>query len=322
MLKDRFGRVHDYLRISLTDACNLRCSYCMPEHPVFTQQRHLMTAEEIIALSRIFVNHGVKKIRLTGGEPTLRSDFDNILSGLAGLRKDGLQELTLTTNGIRIHNHLASLNEAGVTAVNVSLDTMLPERFLSMAKLDHFHRVMSNIHLLLDHRFIVKVNVVVMKGINDDEVVDFIRWTRDYPVHIRFIEFMPFEGNRWNDKRLIRSAELLDRASSYFDFEPLPRNDHDTSKAFRVVGFSGTFAFISTMSEPFCGDCNRIRLTADGKLKNCLFSRSESDILGILRSHGDPAPAIVDAVFQKEARWGGQALFSETENRPMVAIGG
>lgn len=322
MLTDRFGRIHDYLRISLTDVCNLRCTYCMPEHPDFSPKEKLMQTPEVISLAQLFVSLGVRKIRLTGGEPLVRKDIAEIISGLSQFRENGLEELTLTTNGIFLHEHMESLRHAGVRSVNVSLDTLLPERFTAITKRDHFHRVVSNIHLLLENQFNVKVNMVVMKGVNDDEVIDFIQWTRDYPLHVRFIEFMPFSGNKWQDKRLIRSAELLQRVNSFLEVEPLVNKKHDTSRAYKVLGYTGTFAFISTMSEPFCGDCNRLRLTADGKMKNCLFSKGEIDLLGALRSGQEVRSLVTQSLAQKEEKWGGQALFGVTENRPMVSIGG
>jgi cyclic pyranopterin phosphate synthase len=294
----------------------------MPENPEFSPKEKLMQTAEIISLARLFVLSGVKKIRLTGGEPLVRKDVDSILNGLAALRESGLQELTLTTNGIFLHDHIDALQQTGVRSVNVSLDTLLPERFNAIAKRDHFHRVISNIHLLLENQFNVKVNVVVMKGVNDDEVIDFIQWTRDYPLHVRFIEFMPFSGNKWQDKRLIRSAELLERVNNFLEVETLENKKHDTSRAFKVIGYTGTFAFISTMSEPFCGDCNRLRLTADGKMKNCLFSKGEIDLLGALRAEVELSPLIRQALGQKEEKWGGQPLFGTTENRSMVTIGG
>jgi cyclic pyranopterin phosphate synthase len=322
MLTDTHNRKHDYLRISLTDACNIRCTYCMPEHAVFAAREHLMRSDEIIELASCFVRLGVRKIRLTGGEPLVRPDLSAILRGLALLRPAGLEELTMTTNGIRLHEVVDELENAGMRSVNVSLDTLMPERFREITRRDHFHRVLSNIHLLLDRSFRVKVNVVVMNGVNDDEVVDFVTMTRDYPLHVRFIEYMPFEGNRWTDRRLISSRELLERVSQFYTVEPLERNAHDTSRAFKVMGFSGTFAFISTMSTPFCGDCNRLRLTADGKMKNCLFSKGETDLLSALRI-GTPVEALIrENLSGKAAQWGGQDLYGPTQNRPMVSIGG
>lgn len=322
MLTDTHNRKHDYLRISLTDACNIRCTYCMPEHAVFAAREHLMRSDEIIELASCFVRLGVRKIRLTGGEPLVRPDLSAILRGLTLLRPAGLEELTMTTNGIRLHEVIDELENAGMRSVNVSLDTLMPERFREITRRDHFHRVLSNIHLLLDRSFRVKVNVVVMNGVNDDEVVDFVTMTRDYPLHVRFIEYMPFEGNRWTDRRLISSRELLERVSQFYSVEPLERNAHDTSRAFKVMGFSGTFAFISTMSTPFCGDCNRLRLTADGKMKNCLFSKGETDLLSALRI-GTPVEALIrENLSGKAAQWGGQDLYGPTQNRPMVSIGG
>ncbi|MBK7909807.1 MAG: GTP 3',8-cyclase MoaA [Candidatus Pollutiaquabacter aromativorans] len=322
MLTDTHNRKHDYLRISLTDACNIRCTYCMPEHAVFAAREHLMRSDEIIELASCFVRLGVRKIRLTGGEPLVRPDLSAILRGLALLRPAGLEELTMTTNGIRLHEVVDELENAGMRSVNVSLDTLMPERFREITRRDDFHRVLSNIHLLLDRSFRVKVNVVVMNGVNDDEVVDFVTMTRDYPLHVRFIEYMPFEGNRWTDRRLISSKELLERVSQFYSVEPLERNAHDTSRAFKVMGYSGTFAFISTMSTPFCGDCNRLRLTADGKMKNCLFSKGETDLLSALRN-GTPVEVLIrENLSGKAAQWGGQDLYGPTQNRPMVSIGG
>lgn len=322
MLTDRFGRIHNYLRISLTDACNLRCAYCMPEHPVFSPREKLMSSSECVHLAEKFVRLGVTKIRLTGGEPLVRSDAREILGGIAALRVAGLRELTLTTNGVFLHEFEDDLKDAGVTSLNISLDTLMPDRFRMISKRDHLHRVVSNIHLMLERKFNVKVNMVVMKGMNDDEVIDFINWTRDYPLHVRFIEFMPFSGNKWEDKRLIKSEELQKRARSFFSVEELSRKKHDTSRAFKVTGFEGTFAFISTMSEPFCGDCNRLRLTADGKIKNCLFSKGELDLLKALRNGEDVQDLILASLKLKEKQWGGQQLFGQVENRSMVSIGG
>jgi cyclic pyranopterin phosphate synthase len=322
MLTDRFERKHDYLRISLTDACNIRCTYCMPEHAVFTAKENLMRTDELLALANAFVGLGVRKVRLTGGEPLVRPDFPQILRGLNALRPAGLEELTMTTNGIRLHEVVGELEAAGLRSVNVSLDTLMPDRFRDITRRDHFHRVLSNIHLLLDRHFRVKVNMVVMKGVNDDEVLDFVGWTRDYPLHVRFIEYMPFEGNRWTDRRLVSNQELLEQVNAFYSIEPLERKAHDTARGFRVLGHSGTFAFISTMSAPFCGDCNRLRLTADGRMKNCLFSKGETDLLSALRRGELVEMLIRENILGKAAQWGGQDLYGPTQNRSMVSIGG
>ncbi|HSF88955.1 MAG TPA: GTP 3',8-cyclase MoaA, partial [Saprospiraceae bacterium] len=276
MIVDGFNRVHDYLRISLTDNCNLRCFYCMPdEHYDFTPASRLMQVDEIEAISRIFVANGVRKIRLTGGEPLVRKDAAEIIRKLAALPV----KLTLTTNGTRLHEFVDVIKEAGITSLNISLDTLDKDRFMLMTKRDQFARVMSNINMMIDSGFHVKVNVVVMKGLNDHEVADFIRWTKQSPIHVRFIEFMPFSGNRWNSDRVMTWQQILELASHEFDIEPIQREKHETAKKYMIPGAPGTFAVISTMSAPFCGDCNRMRLTADGKMKNCLFSQTETDLL-------------------------------------------
>ena len=281
-----------------------------------------MNAKEIISIAETFVKLGVRKIRLTGGEPLVRGDFKEIILELAGLRQHGLEDITMTTNGIFVHEYIDEFKAAGIRSLNVSLDTMMPDRFAKITKREHFHRVMSNIHLLMDSNFHVKVNMVVMNGVNDDEVFDFINWTRDYPVHVRFIEFMPFRDNHWQNQKLLTSKELLSRAESNFEVVPLENKKHDTSKKFKVLGYEGTFAFISTMSEPFCGDCNRLRLTADGKMKNCLFSKGEMDLLTALRKGDSILDLIHSSLSAKEKQWGGQELFGQTENRTMVSIGG
>src|SRR3954462_4269419 len=194
MIGDTYNRVHEYLRISLTDNCNLRCFYCMPEeHYDFTPASKLMQADEIEALSKIFVAEGVKKIRLTGGEPLVRKDAAKILRALSALPV----HLTMTTNGARLHQFVDELEQAAMHSINISLDTLQADKFQLVTRRDLFAQVKSNIELLLQKRFHVKVNVVVMRGLNDAEITDFVQWTKDVPVHVRFIEFMPFSGNQW-----------------------------------------------------------------------------------------------------------------------------
>ncbi|MCX6291049.1 MAG: GTP 3',8-cyclase MoaA [Bacteroidetes bacterium] len=335
MLTDRFSRIHDYLRISLTETCNLRCSYCMPEEFPQTSfhQSKRMTADEIKQLAEIFIELGVKKIRLTGGEPLVRKDARQIIQQLSGFtdyeKNHDPVRLAITTNGIFVHDFIDDFKKANIRSVNVSLDTLIPERFEKITKRDYFHRVVSNIHLLLQNHFHVKVNVVVMNGVNDDELVDFVQMTRDFPLHIRFIEFMPFDGNQWKKEKVFSYREMLERIGSFYEVVPIENEKHDTAKKFKVLGFEGTFAVISTMSAPFCSDCNRLRLTADGKMKNCLFSKEETDLLSPLRRGEDVKQLIIGCLQRKHASLGGQ--FSPTdlpseshpvENRSMIAIGG
>ena len=269
MLTDTHGRFHNYLRISLTDACNFRCFYCMPNEEVeVTPLSKLMSKEEIFGIAKIFVSLGVDKIRLTGGEPLVRKDVADIIALLSTLPV----KLSITTNGVLIHKYIEVCKKANLTAINVSLDTLNPVRFLALTKRDQFVQVKNNIDLLVAEKFSVKVNVVVMKGINDDEINDFVRWTKDIPIHVRFIEFMPFANNQWMSKKVFTYQQILQQVAQEFDYIKLADHINDTTKKYMVLNHVGTFAIISTMSSHFCNNCNRIRLTADGKLKNCLFS--------------------------------------------------
>jgi cyclic pyranopterin phosphate synthase len=326
MIIDGFNRVHDYLRISLTDNCNLRCFYCMPEEEYeFTPASQLMQAEEIEAIAKVFIANGVHKIRLTGGEPLVRKDAADIILRLSKLGA----RLTLTTNATRLHEYADVIKQAGINSLNISLDTLNKERFIMMTKRDQYDRVRSNIDLMIQEGIHVKVNVVVMKGLNDDEIIDFIQWTKDAPVHVRFIEFMPFSGNRWNSDRVMTWQQMLEVAGSTFDILPLEHEAHETAKKYIVTGHQGTFAVISTMSAPFCGDCNRMRLTADGKMKNCLFSQTETDLLTPFRNGEDIMPLIRQNILDKKKYLGGQFTTdmekietSKLENRSMITIGG
>jgi cyclic pyranopterin phosphate synthase len=326
MIQDKFGRVHNYLRISLTDNCNLRCFYCMPEEDYdFTAASRLMQTDEIKQLAGLFVDMGVTKIRLTGGEPLVRKDAEKIIESLSRLPV----ELVMTTNATRIHDYLSVLKSSSISTINISLDTLQPDKFLLITRRDLFHQVRSNIELLLHHGFRVKINVVVMKGFNDQEINDFIGWTKHIPIQIRFIEFMPFNGNQWTNNKVFSMQEMFSVINTQFQFLPVEGELHDTAKHFMVPGHAGSFAVISTMSSPFCSTCNRMRLTADGKLKNCLFSSGETDLLTALRNGEEVGALIHQSIQSKAKQLGGQ--FSGTfdmldaasiHNRSMITIGG
>jgi GTP 3',8-cyclase len=326
MIIDSHKRIHNYLRISLTDNCNLRCFYCMPEEEYsFTPNAQLMQADEIETIARIFVEQGVDKIRLTGGEPLVRKDADRIIRSLSRLPV----QLTMTTNGTRLHEFADTLVEAGMHSLNISLDTLQADKFKLVTRRDQFDRVMKNIELMLARGFHVKVNMVVMKGFNDDELLDFIEWTRLQPVHVRFIEFMPFSGNRWTSNKVVTWEYMLQSIGERYSFLPLRGEKHDTAKKYIVPGHAGTFAVITTMSANFCGDCNRMRLTADGKMKNCLFSKGETDLLGALRNGEDIVPLIHQNIQSKAKELGGQFTqdfntihAGDIDNRSMITIGG
>lgn len=326
VLQDSFGRIHNYLRISLTDHCNLRCHYCMPnEHYPFLPQKSLMTANEIVQLAQIFVGLGVNKIRLTGGEPLVRKDFDEILLSLSKLNV----ELLLTTNGILIDKHLEQLKNAGVKTINISLDSLQEKAFEKITQRNEFQKTWNNVLLLLANGFRVKLNVVAIQGHIEQELFDFINLTKNLPLHVRFIEFMPFDGNHWNSNKVITAQEMLALAAQEFDLVKLIDEPHATTKKYKAIGHEGTIAFITTMSNQFCGDCNRIRLTAEGKIKNCLFGKEELDLLHALRNGEDITYIILQSVNNKHAMMGGQLAQDYTQtnadsiiNRSMIGIGG
>lgn len=326
MITDTYNRLHNYLRISLTDNCNLRCFYCMPEQDYsFTPYPQLMQKEEIVTLAKLFVANGVDKIRLTGGEPLVRKDAGEIILALSELPVT----LTITTNGTRLDHFLKIFQESTIRGLNISLDTLQRDKFLLLTRHDQFDKVKENISLMAAHGFHVKVNMVVMRGVNDNEIIDFIEWTRFTPVHIRFIEFMPFTGNRWESNKVFTWKEILDVIGSTYAVTRLVDEQHDTAKKYTVPGHAGTFAVISTMSAPFCSGCNRMRLTADGKMKNCLFSPSETDLLTPMRKGENLLPLILQCVLEKAEALGGQFTpdflqlhAEEINNRSMITIGG
>lgn len=329
LLLDTFGRRHDYLRISITEHCNLRCTYCMPEDGIkLTPKPHLMTADEIISIAETFLNLGVTKIRLTGGEPLVRKDAKDVILRLGKLGVN----LSITTNGILVADFIEVFKEAGIQTINISIDSLIKEKFNAVTRRNYFDTVQENIDLLLQEYFNVKLNIVLIKSFNDNEITDFIKLTKDKKVQIRFIEFMPFSGNQWDKSKLVSYAEVMDIVQSEFKFTDIERlNDapNDTAKNFKIRHHVGSFAIISSVTNPFCSTCNRIRLTADGKLKNCLFSNSEIPLLETLRSGQSILPLIHQNLVAKKAVRAGMDddlkfqdpdLFSK--NRSMITIGG
>ncbi|XP_071722112.1 GTP 3',8-cyclase, mitochondrial-like isoform X2 [Rutidosis leptorrhynchoides] len=318
MLTDSFGRIHTYLRISLTERCNLRCQYCMPAEGVeLTPAPKILTINEVVRLASLFVTSGVNKIRLTGGEPMIRKDIEDICLELSNLK--GLKTLAMTTNGITLARKLPKLKECGLTALNISLDTLVPAKFEFMTRRKGLEKVKQSIDTALELGYNpVKVNCVVMRGFNDDEICDFVELTRDKPINIRFIEFMPFDGNVWNSKKLVSYSEMLDRVAKKF-VSVKRLNDHptETAKNFGIEGHVGTVSFITSMTEHFCAGCNRLRLLADGNFKVSLKDplRNGADDM-ILRE------IISAAVKRKKAAHAGMFDLAKTANRPMVHIGG
>lgn len=291
----------------------------------FLPHSNLMSASEILRVAKEFVRLGVTKIRLTGGEPLVRRDFPEILESLSTLPV----ELTLTTNGLLVHKYIDEFRRAGVKSVNVSLDSLIPEKVKAITRRNSFERVFENIQLLVENNVYVKINVVLLKGVNTNEIESFVELTRHMPVHVRFIEFMPFAGNTWTSNGLVTHEEVLRVVGQSYSFIKIQDEQNDTAKKYVVYGHKGTFAIITTMSQPFCDNCNRIRITADGKLKNCLFSVGEFDLLTPLRSGSEIKDVIQQAISAKKKERGGQFAFpldvidsSMIANRSMVDIGG
>ncbi|XP_026210347.1 molybdenum cofactor biosynthesis protein 1 isoform X2 [Anabas testudineus] len=325
-LTDSFGRRHSYLRISLTEKCNLRCQYCMPEEGVkLTPRSQLLSTSEIMTLARLFVQEGVDKIRLTGGEPLIRPD---VLDIIAELRKlEGLKTIAVTTNGINLARLLPKLKDAGLDLINISLDSLVPAKFEFIVRRKGFHKVMEGIDKAIEMGYNpVKINCVVMRGLNEDELLDFAALTEKKPLQVRFIEYMPFDGNKWNFKKMVSYQEMLDRIRQQWpNLEKLQTGHTDTAKTFQVPGFQGQVGFITSMSDQFCGSCNRLRITADGSLKVCLFGNSEVSLRDVLRSGASEEELlkiIGAAVGRKKNQHAGMFSISQMKNRPMILIGG
>ncbi|HET8830094.1 MAG TPA: GTP 3',8-cyclase MoaA [Pelobium sp.] len=328
-IQDLHGRVHNYLRISITENCNLRCAYCMPAEGInLTPKAHLMSADEIETIAKTFVSLGVNKIRLTGGEPLVRKDAKDIIERLGKLNID----LNITTNGLLVHEYIDTFKNAGIKSLNISIDTLQKEKYFQITRRDYFDQLWDNIQLLLKHDFEVRLNVVLIKGFNDGEIIDFINLTKSLNIQIRFIEFMPFNGNEWDKSKLVTYAEIIEKVNTNFNANTVLRiNDklNDTAKNHQIKSFQGKFSVISSVSNPFCSTCNRIRLTADGKLKNCLFSGTEDALLGALRN-GESIISIIQknikskfpvrGGMEQDVEFQNPSLFSK--NRSMIKIGG
>lgn len=329
ILTDDFGRKHNYLRISLLEKCNLRCTYCMPADGIaLSPKASLMTADEIFSMAQIFVENGVDKIRLTGGEPLLRKDFPEIISKLSTLKTS----LSITTNGILIDRHIEALKEANIKKINLSLDTLVSSKFHTITLRNQFEKVIDNLHLLLNNDFHVKVNVVLMKGFNENEITDFVQLTQFLPISVRFIEFMPFAGNEWDRSKMVSQNEILSEVNNVFPSEEIQKLEDEknfTARTYKIKGFQGDFGIISSITNPFCDGCNRIRLTANGKIKNCLFSNSETDLLTAFRNGESISDLISESIKNKKKVRAGMVTVSEMDdpalhfdNRSMIAIGG
>lgn len=339
-LFDRFGRAHSYLRISVIEKCNLRCRYCMPEEGVpLLPKDDLLSFEEIERLAALFVRLGVRKIRMTGGEPLVRRDIDDLVARLGRLKSSGLRRLAMTSNALLLQRHLPALRAAGLDALNLSLDTLRPDRFRAITLRDGCAETIAAIRAAAEAGFDkVKVNAVVMAGVNDDELVDLAReFAREHPIDVRYIEYMPFEGNHWGEELRMFPAQAI-RARLEEHLTLTPKGFDETAVMYEArersggPAFRGRLGIISSMTEPFCATCNRTRLTADGHFRWCLLDEGELDLRTPLRSgktDAELAALIEHGLRQKKAGHAPAEELISTQRaagpsgaRSMIRIGG
>jgi cyclic pyranopterin phosphate synthase len=326
-LIDGHGREISDLRVSVTDRCNFRCQYCMPAEGLpWLEREAVLSFEEIERLVRIFASMGVTDLRLTGGEPLVRRDFPKLVAMLT--RVEGLRDVSLTTNGYLLERDAAALVDAGINRVNVSLDTLEKDRFFQMTRRDSLPQVLRGLEALAQHPEVhpIKVNAVALRGFTEQEALPFAEFARSTAFQVRFIEFMPLDADRnWSPDQVLTGDELRAIIDAVHPLEELPREPSATARVFRFRDGEGEIGFINPVSEPFCSDCNRVRLTADGKLRTCLFSVNETDLREPLRtgaSDDDVADVIRDAVWRKELKHHvGEKGFRQPP-RSMSAIGG
>lgn len=324
-LVDRFGRAHTYLRISVTDRCNFRCRYCMPPEGLpWRPHDEILSYEEIERIARLFARMGVEKIRITGGEPTVRKQIETLMGRLSGI--EGIHHLLMTTNGTTLAQKAPTYRAAGLTGVNVSMDSLKRERFAEITLRDELHRVLAGIDAALDAGIpSVKVNVVVIAGFNDDELLDFVEFTRERPVTMRFIEFMPFEGNDWSSNKVFGYREMVNRIEDRYTLRRVDTEPSAVGKDFAIDGFAGQIGFVTSMTESFCSDCNRVRLTAEGGFKPCLFAGAEFDLKAPMRAGAtdeELETIIRDGLSRKWKEHPPMNQLLQVGNKAMVAIGG
>ena len=327
-LKDAFGRSIDDLRISLTDRCNFRCVYCMPAEGLpWLPKREILTYEEILRLAGIFIGLGVRTVRLTGGEPLMRQDIDVLIEGL--IRLDPGLDLSMTTNGFFLADKAERLARAGLKRINVSLDSLQPERFERMVRRDG-QLVFKILEGMRRARQVgltpIKVNCVVMRGYNEDELVDFARLGREEDYQVRFIEYMPLDAQgAWTMQTVVPGAEILAQIDGAIPLSRDTGHGSEPASVYRFADGRGSIGVIASVTEPFCDSCNRVRITADGHLRTCLFSLTEHDLKGLLRSgatNDEVADFIIAAVWKKEAGHKINQPDFVKPDRSMSAIGG
>lgn len=326
-LVDSFGRTHNYLRVSVTDRCNLRCSYCDPQGVSRrTQCRETLSFAEIIRLVRLFAGMGVVKVRLTGGEPLIRENIEQLVERV--VRIPGIETVGLTTNGVLLKDKLHALKKAGLSALNISLDTLRPERFSRITGRNQFHRVRESIDAALDEGFVpLKINTVIIRSLNDDELVDFVELACKAPISVRFIEYMPFSSNLWRNEDFVSWSQMRQVIERRYRLNPLRgRSEENTvAREYGIDGFTGRVGFITPLSSKFCHRCSRLRLTSDGHLKLCLHYPEEIDLVSPLRaglSDKELAEMICSGLRKKPKEHEAVASVKLKGERKMAEMGG
>jgi cyclic pyranopterin phosphate synthase len=326
-LRDGHGRLIGDLRVSVTDRCNFRCQYCMPAEGLpWLQREEILHFEEIVRLVGLFAAMGVGDIRLTGGEPLVRRDFPGLAAMLS--RVPGINDLSVTTNGYLLERDAEKLVRAGIDRFNVSIDSLQRDRFFELTRRDALPQVLRGLNKLAQYpeAHPIKVNAVAIRGFTEEEVIPFAELARSTSYEVRFIEFMPLDADHaWTADQVLTGAEIRAEIDRVYPLEPEPREPHATARVYRFADGHGRIGFINPVSEPFCGDCNRVRLTADGRLRTCLFSLNETDLRGPMRAGRSDAELeriIRDAVWRKELKHHvGEPGFIQP-GRTMSAIGG
>lgn len=313
VLVDAYSRLHNYLRLSLTGRCNFKCSYCYtPEAPPAQVSHDFM-----LRLVRLFASQGVDKVRLTGGEPLIHPQIIEIARQIKAT--PGIKHLALTTNGLLLNRHLKNLLAAGLDSMNLSLDSLVPQKFAFISKVDAFDKVWGGF-LQAYGKLKIKLNCVIMRGINDDEILSFVELAQNRDISVRFIEFVPYTGNQWDDKRFFPHDEIMKIVESKYKVERIHPED-PIAKYYQIEGFQGSMGVIGSISEPFCDRCNRLRITADGRFKVCLNSPQEIELTNDL-TDAELLVHIREELMKKPKEHGGIEKMIGNGNRPMISIGG
>src|SRR4051794_3470344 len=306
-IRDGHGRLIGDLRVSVTDRCNFRCQYCMPAEGLpWLERSAVLTFEEITRLVRLFASLGIRSVRLTGGEPLVRRDFPRLAGMLSEI--EALEDLSVTTNGFLLERDAERLVSAGINRFNVSVDSLQRDRFYELTRRDALDQVLRGLEKLaaFPEAHPIKINAVAMRGFTEEEVIPFAQLARRTPYQVRFIEFMPLDADRaWTPDQVLTGAEIRAAIEAVYPLEPEPREPNATARVYRFADGQGRIGFINPVSEPFCADCNRVRLTADGRLRTCLFSLNETDLRGPMRvgaTDDDLEEIVRDAVWRKELK--------------------